>query len=342
MSAKTRFVHVGFPKSASTTLQNSFFSAHPNIYHVGNGYKGGNNTYADDGVEWVAEHVLRYRKEYMYDAEAARKPFLPHFEAAEADPNILAVGFSSEFFCFNLSNEIDVAHKAQRIHDIFGDGTKIVFIFREQFSMLRSLYLEMIRGGYYHSYRKFIEYTYLYQDRSWCHDFAYHNIFALYAKLFGKENVVAVPFELLKRSEDQFIGMICNGIGVPSRETKLPEMNKKREDTGYYEHLRRLNDRARHEFGSPFYEPFSATRLRTYFHNELGVAIPKDRLADDALRIPLAQTARKIQEHDALPDLELTMTAELEKRLTAIYAPSNVTLMEQTGLDLASFGYRLA
>lgn len=339
---KRRYVHIGYPKSASTTIQNTLLCHHPDLYHLGNGFQGRNNTYADDGIQWVAEHVLRYRKDFLYDKEATRAPFKEHFRIAEENDKYKAVGISSEFFCFTLGQEIDVTTKARRLHDILGDNTCVIFVFREQFSLLRSLYLEMIRGGYYGTFRKFMEFTYLFHDRNWCLDFCYDKIFETYAELFGKENVCAVPFEVIKESHTDFIRMICDGIGVEPFEKELPELNKGREDKGYYEHLRRLNEKAPHEFGGAFYEPFSCMRIRTYFHNELGVAIPAERLADDALRMPIGQTARQLQERNPLPDIDQTVSKAIEERLQAIYAPSNKRLAELTGLDLAKYKYRLA
>ena len=32
---KTRYIHIGYPKTGSTTLQKAFFSKHPEIFHLG-------------------------------------------------------------------------------------------------------------------------------------------------------------------------------------------------------------------------------------------------------------------------------------------------------------------
>ena len=159
--------------------------------------------------------------------------------------------------------------------------------------------------------------------------------------MFGKKNVCAVPFELLKKSQTDFLRAICDGIRVSAVDITLPSLNQARENRGFYEHLRRLNEKCHREFGSAFYEPFSAMRLRTYFHNELGVAIPGERLSDDAMRRPLGQAAVALQDHNPLPDIDLAMPKALEERLAAIYGPANAALAELTGWDLAEYGYRL-
>ncbi|MGQ7794088.1 hypothetical protein ACUN0C_16905 [Faunimonas sp. B44] len=338
---KRRYIHIGYPKCASTSIQITFFPDHPELYHLGNGWNKNNNRYIDDAVTNVAEVDLRYKREFIYDSQQAKAAFEPHFEAAEADEKTKAVGLSSEFLSFTLGNEVDVVTKAKRLHEIFGDDTCVVFVFREQLSLLKSLYTEMVKGGYPGTFRKFLEYTYLFQDRNWCREFCFDKVFDLYAGLFGRENVCAVPFELLKADEKAFVARLCDGIGVSRVELQMRELNKQGPSLGVYELMRRFNEKFPHEFGGAFYEPFSCMRMRTYFQNELGVAVPHERAADDFIRMPLSKGAQQLQQHNPAPDIDLNFPPALVERLTAIYAPSNARLAEQTGVDLAGYGYRL-
>lgn len=341
MAELRRYIHVGNPKCASTSLQISFFGNHPELYHLGNGYNQQNNTYIDEDVTTVAEVDLRYKRDLAYNREKAIAAFKEHFEAANGEGRYKAVGLSSEFLCFTLSNEIDVTTKARRLHEIFGDNTCIIFVFREQFSLLKSLYLEMIKGGYAGRYRNFLEYTYLFQDRSWCLEFCFDRMVKLYSSIFGPENVCAIPFELLKEDEASFIRRICTAIGVSEPNEKMRELNQQAPTLGLYECMRRFNERCPHEFGSAFYEPFSVMRMATYFHNELQVAVPYNGLMSDFLRIPMSQAARQFDQRTPAPDIDLSIPKAIEERLTAIYAPSNAALAEMTGYDLAKYGYRL-
>ena len=340
-SAPRRYVHIGFPKSASTSLQNFYFGQREDILHLGNGYNASGNSYIDEAVETVCEVDVRLKKEVLFDAKRSRAALTPHFDAAERDGR-KAVGISSEFFCFPLGNEVDTADKARRLHRIMGEGTTAIIIVREQFSLLRSLYLEMVKGGYGGTYRKFLEYTLLYQVRSWCHDFAFHHLYELYADLFGADNVVLLPFETLKHEPAVFLGRLATSLGLPDDTTELRQVNQQSETKGFYEQLRRYNQRFPHEFGGLFYEPFNMNRMRSYFHNELELAVPHDRLADDFVRGPINQAAQRFNQISPLPDIDLNVPKAIEEHFEAIYAPSNAKLARYIDTDLAKLGYRVA
>ncbi|MEL7274765.1 MAG: hypothetical protein AAGK33_15175 [Pseudomonadota bacterium] len=334
----TRYVHIGFPKSASTSLQNFYFPKHEQIYHMGNGYEGRGNAYVDEDVEMVCEVDIRYKRECLWDPQLSAERLAPHFQYA-VDEGYKAVGISSEFFCFPLSNEVDTAEKARRLKHVLGDGAKVVIIIREQYSLLKSLYKEMLKGGYPGTYRKFLEYTLLYQVRSWCYDFCFDILYDHYADLFGEENVCMIPFEILKQDNSIFLGRISDALGIDHTITELKSVNEAKDSLGFYEQLRRYNERFPHEFGSAFYEPFSMNRMRAYFHNELELAVPHDRLADDFMRMPINQAAEKFTGMSPLADIDLRVPKGLKDQFDAIYGPSNQRLNERLGDDMAKLGY---
>lgn len=335
-----RYVHIGFPKSASTSLQNFYFPNHPEIYHMGNGYEGKGNAYIDDDVEMVCEVDVRLKKNFLWDADVSRKRLEPHFAAAKEE-GFKAVGISSEFFSFPLANEVDTAEKARRLHQIMGDNTTVVIIIREQFSLLKSLYLELIKGGYPGTYRKYLEYTLLYQVRSWCHDFCFDNLFEIYAEYFGAKNVCMVPFEKLKKDTPAFLGELSKAIQIGHEVKELRSVNQASDTLGFYEQLRKYNEKFPHEFGSAFYEPFSMNRMRAYFHNELELAVPQERLADDFMRIPFSQAATKFNNIAPSKDIDLNFPKALKEEFMKIYVPANQRLQKISKLDVAQYGYQV-
>ncbi len=340
MSKPKRYVHIGFPKSASSSLQNFYFAIHPECFHLGLGFESKGNSYSDEGVEQVSEVDLRLKKQFLWDVDASTKLLKPGFRHAEQE-KYKAVGLSNEFLSFALGNEVDTADKARRIHQLFGPDTVIIIIIREQFSFLKSLYLELLKGGYGGTYRKYLEYTYLYQVRSWCSDICYDNIFQCYSDLFGKNNVCILPFEELKSNSGAFLSKIANALGIEDNISELKKVNSQSESLSWYEQLRRYNERFPREFGTRFFEPFNMNRMRSYFHNELNVAVPHDRLADDMLRIPIAQAAQKINEISPIGDIDLNVPENLKNLFTEMFAASNKRLEMATGLKLGEFGYRL-
>lgn len=338
MSGITRFVHIGFPKSASTSLQNFYFGVHEEIYHLGLGYESKGNRYVDEGVEQVSEVDVRLKKEFVWSLEESRARLAPALEAAETG-GYKATGMSNEFHSFALGNEVDTADKMRRLHALFGEGTKLIVVIREQFSFLKSLYLELLKGGYGGTYRNFLEYTYLYQVRSWCSDICYHNIYELGCEIYGEGNVHFAVLEDLKKDAPAFLSDMSAFLGVSNSVTEMRAVNTQEDSLEWYEQLRRYNERFPREFGTKFFEPFNMNRMRSYFHNELGLAVPHDRLADDMLRVPMSQAAKQATQFSKVTELDLTFPNSLRQKFNEVFAPSNARLSKHLGRDLGEVGY---
>jgi hypothetical protein len=336
-----RYVHIGYPKCASTSLQVSFFPSHPQICHLGNGYLGRPHRYIDRNVGLLAEVDLRFRRELSYDPRRGAAALQTHFGVAKA-LGYRAVGLSSEFLSLTLQNEIDVVTKAQRLHALFGNGTRIVMVIREQLSLLRSLYLEFVKGGYGGTYADFLRYTYLFQDRNWCTELCYDRLVIVYRSIFGAENVSVVPFEVVRDRPDDALTELCDCLGVTKTASALARINETgRMTLSQYEGLRVMNNRYPHGCGSPFYQPFDCRRIWRYFKEELGVSLPHAHLTDDLVHKNLWQLANRPSSHP-WPDIDLTPCSSVTQKLERLYAESNRRMQDLSSVDLASLGYEIA
>ncbi|HMB59036.1 MAG TPA: hypothetical protein VKN35_03905 [Xanthomonadales bacterium] len=336
-----KYVHIGMPKCASTSLQNSFFSNHPEICHLGSGFDGITGRYIDRDVARLAESDLRFKKDYLWRPEPAREVFNRHFRSAGERPECRAVGLSSEFLGFTLGNEIDVASKARRLQQVFGEDSQMIIIIRNQMSLLQSLYMEMIKGGYPGSYRNFLEYTLLFQDRNWCHDFCYDHTVGLYEQLFGRDRVHVMALEQLSLDSPGFAQRLCDALGLENPGIELGWKNAAT-DLRELELLRRFNEKWPHEFGSAFFQPFQTSRLQAYFEDELGVKVPLERNIDDFMRGPLGEIAREKLGVGNIPELELEAPDVIGSRLLELYGKSNARLAGRLDFDLPGLGYTVA
>jgi hypothetical protein len=336
---KKRYVHIGLPKCASTSLQLSFFPMHDELLHLGNGWNGELNRYVDAGVCRLAEVDLRFKRELAYDCPAAVAALAPHLERAEADDRVKAVGLSSEFLAFTLQNEIDVATKARRLCQLLGSDTLVVLVCREQIGLLKSLYLEMLKGGYPGAFQDFVSYTYMFQDRNWCLELCFDRLIDLYVPLVGPDNILVLPYEILKRDPAAFVSLLCRGLEISPTDIPLTKRNETPSDLQFFEVLRRLNERYPHEFGSPFYTPFHCSRLQAYFAGELETEVPTDRALDDYVRIHLARAAAEFRDKRQVPAIDLSCSPQVLNRLETMYAKANERLARQTGWDLRRLGY---
>src|SRR5437868_1207204 len=143
---KNSFIHIGYPKSASTALQVNFFSKHPELFYLGP-YAGGLsfNWYNSD-FKNLTEIDWRIMKDFGYSHVKARRIVDTCYkDFLNSDKK--KFGFSFESLSFTMHHDIDVTQKAARLADIFGHDTKIIIVIRNQFDLIKSLYKELIGVG---------------------------------------------------------------------------------------------------------------------------------------------------------------------------------------------------
>jgi hypothetical protein len=347
-----RYLHVGLPKSLSTALQRDFFAAHPALRHLGVGC-GSNVDYCDPDVELAVEGHLMFCRELRYrDKEAAvQRAFAGHFAAAEADPRLLAVGISNESLSFSTTpGHLDTPAKARRLQAIFGRGSEVILILRNQPALLRSLHGEYVRNGYAGTYADFLTWLYLYQDRSFLYDILFDRTFDLYADLFGAEHVHVLPLEEYRSGNDLVLGAdgvatlvtrLCAILGVPVLPLAIARHNDAL-PPAVQAVKARLNRTHIHDAGRPLLGGVAtAHRLRQYFARDLGWdATPW--LYDD-VKCKRALIAQATAEAAGAPaPTGDDCPAELWGRLRALFAGSNRTLEQRLGRPLPPSYHDLA
>lgn len=346
MSAR-RYLHVGLPKSLSTALQRDFFAVHPALRHLGVGC-GSNVEYCDPEVELAVEGHLLFCKELRYREKetAVQQLFARHFAAADADPRILAVGISNESLCFSTTpGHLDTTVKARRLRAIFGPDAEVILILRNQPALLRSLYGESVRNGHAGSYREFLTWIYLYQDRSFLYDILYDRTYDLYAGLFGAEHVHVVPLEEHRSGTDLTFGpdgvativtRLCAILGVPVVPLAIARHNDALPPTVQVI-KERLNRAHPHDAGHALLRGVANMhRLRQYFARDLDWDAT-NWLYDDVKRkrALIAQaTAEAAVATETIADDHCSV--ELWDRLRALFADANRALEQRLGRPLPS------
>ena len=344
MSAR-RYLHVGMPKSLSTALQRDVFAAHPALRHLGVGC-GSNVDYLDPDVELAVEGHLMFCKDLRYREKevGVHRTFARHFAAADADPRVLAVGISNESLSFATTpGHLDTTVKAQRLQAIFGRGAEVILILRNQPALLRSLYGESIRNGYAGSYRDFLTWLYLYQDRSFLYDILYDRTFDLYAELFGPEHVHVVPLEEHRSGNELTLGpdgiativtRLCAILGVPAAPLAIARHNDAL-PPAVQAVKERLNRAHPHDAGHSLLRGVAnAHRLRQYFARDLQWDAT-DWLYDDVKRkralIAQATSEAAVATETVVDD---QCPAEMWDRLRTLFADANRALEQRLGHPL--------
>ncbi len=280
----TRYIHIGYPKNLSTTLQRDFFSQHPLIHHLGVGV-GSNIDYASDELNLVMENYVLYATDRKYrQVEAFSKKVLTEALNVQVEGK-QAVGISGELLSFKFSpDHVDSETKARRLAELFDGDAKIIMLIRNQRDLLRSLYREVIKIGYGESFQDFIEYVVYYQDRNFAFDFDYASTVELYRNLFGSENVEVLPVENVRNSDGgltinedgqmELTRWLCQALDLPYHELKLEHHNEPLSSKALYQKMM-FNRTAPHDLGLPMYSAVNAHRNIKYFNMDLEMPLPK-------------------------------------------------------------------
>jgi len=229
-------LHAGFPKCASSFLQQIFFERHPGIQYLGSYFGDGKRVVYEDGF-----HSLFYNRHMAeidlaiaiedgieFNIDAMKKSFqndvLPHF--IDTKPLV----YSSEML--SLAPHLGRDVLAERVHAIFGK-CKVLFIIRNQFNALLSAYKDDCRSrslAYSEFPTTFSEWRKLNKGvpfRKLKGRFDYFDQIACYQKLFGAENVHVLMYEDLNQNTEKFLRSLCAIVGVPFYEEMLEWADEK-------------------------------------------------------------------------------------------------------------------
>lgn len=327
MEQKEIFIHIGYPKTGTTTLQRCLFSHHTQIDYL---RSAGNN--------------FNFISELFYARENAFKRMLPEIKA-ELETIKSKVGkkkalYSEEsltsfsmFFRFNPApyiHTLDPNSIARKLKTAFIDSqvfneTKIIITIRRQDEIIKSIYAQVYNLVYRkfaqtRKFQNFIKYACDENKNGFILDaINYNDIILEYENIFGRDNVCVLVFEELEADPDSYIKKLSSFIGIDSKEAlKLiskQHMNKRSTSTGYNSDSRSLK-----EWLSFYHNKFFGGR-------PVGFNTQRLRRILEAIYIP----GKKLK------DIELD--GQQLEHLSDIFSESNRELSERHGLTLQKYNY---
>lgn len=346
----TKYIHIGFPKNLSTSLQRDFFGKHPELMHLGTGANDHNLGYLDKRISIAVEFYLRYAKDYVYSDKKneIQTDFQKYFIKAENDPKIRGVGISNEHMSFNFTpDNIDVTQKAQRLHEIFGDGTKIIMLVRNQLNLIKSFYKECVRVGYTKSYADYIEYLYYFHERNFTSDFFYDCTYSTYSDLFGSDNICMITMEeivndgKLVRTTDERLLLtckLCDFLEISYPDTEIGHHNEAL-DEAVIEETRRLNEKYPHDLGNIVYGTAESHRIIGYFEDNFNLPPPYEAQENVKQKREVIGNAIKLAALNPNQTINYNCNSEMLDSLADLFRPHNRKLAELTGMNLQKLGY---
>lgn len=206
---------------------------------------------------------------------------------------------------------------AGRLKEVFPQS-KILLIFREQVSLIHSLYGEHLRNGGRLTLNEFIGtgdepvgFTSLCQLSF----FSFDRLVAMYQSVFGVKNVLALPLEMLAEEPEIFVNSICQFGGGEFQSLPTKEKINTAWGPVTYEILRHSNSIIRGNQLKP--------KIGGIFDLRRRVLNSFDRLFPKNLQSSLKSSQRE----------------KIKARTAGLYEQSNERLSHIIDIDLAKYGY---
>jgi hypothetical protein len=202
-------IHVGYAKAGSTFLQ-AWFEGHPEIRYAPGGLGGFDNVYE------LARPTGRAYKYYVTSYEGLSVPVRSaggmHLDFVSARP-------APETGAKEKQAEVCAALKS------LYPGSRVLIITRGFKGLITSGYSECVRlGTRLHPdgvCREFSQCLRIDDDHYW--DFDY--LIRLYGEAFGEENLIVMPYELLRDDQDRFLATLETRLGLGHTRVELGRLN---------------------------------------------------------------------------------------------------------------------
>jgi len=213
---KDIILHLGMPKAASTYLQEDVFPYVNEIYCA----NGDRNVGTPLGE---LQKKIAFENHLFLDIEQEKQKIYEYINSLEQDKIL----FSNEnLFGSYFDNFRDHKNFANILKQIFPDA-RVFVIFRKQDEWLESAYAQTLFLGFSEKIDDFMNYRK--SEFQGLQNFPFHKIgvnvnnldwtvfLENYFNLFGRENVLALPQELLKNNEKEFLNRFYDFFNISER-----------------------------------------------------------------------------------------------------------------------------
>lgn len=212
-------IHIGYPKTATTTLQNLLFEKHPKTLYM---HHCNDPDFLESLLGLFFQREIPFKQgvekhrgstiSLINKLENKRENLNPDYKIVFSDEGFLSHATNLRHYPKNFQWSPDPVSMARKLKILFDDNfvkqPKILITIREQLSIIRSFYAEMCFTVNRYHIRNFNDYV----DKSFLKDkfdfyssvINYWDIAMLYAEIFGRDNIYILPLEYLQNNDDMY------------------------------------------------------------------------------------------------------------------------------------------
>lgn len=336
MENKTVFVHVGMPKTGTTYLQEQVFPYIKGVHFW-------RDTNCDEYTAYIKSIQFGNPSQCHWPEHGQRiRQYMESFQ----DDRIL---ISDESLCGGVLGGIHLNFSnfnncASILKQVFPEA-KLIMTIRRQDAYLESLYRQSLKQGYSQTINRFLNWD----DSNFgsykpygtagpnidVRSLQYGRYIDTYAGMFGRDNVLVLPQELLLTQPEAFNSRVTDFMGASLG--KIPEP-KSLANVSYSYRACRVAIVCNEWFRFPFRRGgvISAIPFQKHFLNRELNALEKV-LFKMSKPLSYYSLLHFISRHDRSD--KKFITDDVAKNIRAIYKESNERLSRDIGIDLSQFGY---
>ena len=313
---KNLIIHVGLPKTGTSFLQSKIFPNLEKIYHSGNGDP---NVYSTPlACLMNLNHIYR-KKNLSFDFVSEKNKinnFIQNLDCEKILFSSEGLTGSNRYDCLNNIFNTNI------LKMIFPEA-KIIFMFRNQSNWLESIYNQRvikekknIKINNYLGYKNstFVKGKYLHIEA-----FNWLNIYENYVKNFESENVLALPYELMKEDMNLFLSKFYEFSEIEPYHPKVIEDVNPKENVFIAE----VNLLLRFYLNSIEYIKVDKIK-KIIRQNDKGFKKLLEKIKIFNLKIDYSKEI---------------LTLEQREKILKIHEESNKKLSELINIDLGQYGY---
>lgn len=296
-----RAIHVGLPKTATTTLQRAVFACHPGLRYLG-------RPYPDAQLAAIMDAVMGENGE-DYDGARQRAALDAYTASVLADERPILLSDER----LTDSRFVDQALIAERLRALFGPARIIVTV-RNQLDLLKSLYVYRMAATnrFYRDMEEWLAEEERAEPGRLVGLLRYDRLVDLYAGLFGSANVHVLLTEQLAADPEAFFARLCPILGIDAGVAAALAAGR-RENARVSRRLLLYRALRRRIFPRTTFSRFYPSGFKRRF--DLFLA--------------------------ADPDWEPPLPADRAAELSRMYGESNRRLAADCALPLGTYGYPL-
>lgn len=259
---KKHLIHIGYPKTGSTFLQ-EWFRQNPQICYSTGGLAGFHSIY-----QLVKSSVTSDKNEFSCYVTSSEVISTRQTESGEV-PIRYGKGEVSPAYSI-----IDAQKNCcQLLKEIF-PGAKILIVTRGLKKLLFSVFSQFAKvGGIANLNELFVsptENNFAEMIGNVKDDFGINHLFEMYANAFGKENIIILPYELLRDDKRKFLSLIEKEMGLEPFDGQIPRLNESLSpvELYWYPRISKRVSRFAQIFGQKGYEKIYRWYVKRTLKNE--------------------------------------------------------------------------